>query len=229
MKCAIIQPIYLPWAGYFNLIASVDCFVFLDDVQFEHRSWQSRNRILMNGQEHMLTTSVCHCKRSTLLSDIELSNQDNWRNRHIKTLRHAYSKTPFGGLMLDIVSPILADQAILRLADLNILLIESFCSVLNLTTQRFRASDLRCGGRRSEHLGCLCRTLSADHYLSPRGSRDYLEEDRFAEITGIALSYQTYEPQPYPQRGVVAFVSHLSIVDVFANLGPHETRRYIEG
>lgn len=35
MKCAIMQPTYLPWAGYFNLISLVDIFIFLDDVQYE--------------------------------------------------------------------------------------------------------------------------------------------------------------------------------------------------
>lgn len=228
MKCAIMQPTYLPWAGYFNLIASVDRFVFLDDVQFERRSWQSRNRILINRKEYLLTTSIRHTKQESLLTNIELSNEIDWRNNHIANLRRAYSKASFGTMMLDIVSPILADPAIGLLTDLNIRLIESFCSALKLTTELYRASDLGCGGKRSQHLSNICHTLSADHYLSPRGSRDYLEEDRFEETSGIALSYQTYEPRPYPQPGVSTFISHLSIVDVFANLGPQETRRYIE-
>ena len=224
-----MQPTYLPWAGYFNLIVSVDRFVFLDNVQFERRSWQSRNRILLNGKEYLLKASVHHVKQETVLADIELSNQGDWRNHHMKTLHQAYSKAPFGKLMLEVVSPILANSTINRLADLNICLIEGFCSALELTAERFRASDLGCGGRRSEHLSYLCRKLSASHYLSPCGSRDYLEADRFEEMSGITLSYQTYESRPYPQRGVSTFVSHLSIVDVFANLGPQETRNYIKG
>ena len=46
MKCAIMQPNYLPYPGYFNLISSVDKFIILDTAQFEKQSWQSRNRIL---------------------------------------------------------------------------------------------------------------------------------------------------------------------------------------
>ena len=44
-RIAIMQPTYLPWAGYFSLMKKVDTFVFLDSVQFERRSWQQRNRI----------------------------------------------------------------------------------------------------------------------------------------------------------------------------------------
>ena len=42
---AVMQPTYLPYLGYFDLIAQADVFVFLDDVQFERKSWQQRNRI----------------------------------------------------------------------------------------------------------------------------------------------------------------------------------------
>jgi hypothetical protein len=52
---AIMQPTYLPYLGYFHLIAEADVFIFLDDVQFARRSWQSRNRILGAGGEVMLS------------------------------------------------------------------------------------------------------------------------------------------------------------------------------
>ena len=58
MRCAIMQPTYLPWAGYFNLISQVDRFVFLDDVQFEKQSWQTRNRILLQGEECLISVPV---------------------------------------------------------------------------------------------------------------------------------------------------------------------------
>ncbi|WP_370302900.1 WbqC family protein, partial [Rheinheimera baltica] len=54
MKCAIMQPTFLPWSGYFNLMASVDVFVFLDDAQFQKGSWHNRNRIPLNGKPHWL-------------------------------------------------------------------------------------------------------------------------------------------------------------------------------
>jgi hypothetical protein len=58
MMCAIMQPTYFPWAGYFSLLGMVDVFVFLDDVQFVRGSWQNRNRVLVAGEEHWITFPV---------------------------------------------------------------------------------------------------------------------------------------------------------------------------
>ena len=58
LRIAVMQPTYLPWAGYFNLIEETDAFVFLDDVQFSYQSWQQRNRIVVGGQAHF---SPCPC------------------------------------------------------------------------------------------------------------------------------------------------------------------------
>ena len=46
-KVAIMQPTYLPWAGYFGLMMASDIFIFLDNVQFEKRGWQQRNQRLV--------------------------------------------------------------------------------------------------------------------------------------------------------------------------------------
>ena len=51
MKIAISQPTYLPWQGYFALIDYVDEFIFLENIQFNKRSWQQRNKIINNGKE----------------------------------------------------------------------------------------------------------------------------------------------------------------------------------
>ena len=55
---AIMQPTYLPWMGYFDLMDQSDVFVFLDSVQFDKRSWQQRNRIKTPTGELMLTVPV---------------------------------------------------------------------------------------------------------------------------------------------------------------------------
>ena len=48
---AVMQPTYLPWLGYLDLMDQVDTFVLLDTVQFDYRSWQHRNRIPGPGGE----------------------------------------------------------------------------------------------------------------------------------------------------------------------------------
>ena len=58
-RAVILQPMYLPWAGYFGLIETADIFVYYDDVQFVRRSWQRRNRIkIPDGDFTWLTVTV---------------------------------------------------------------------------------------------------------------------------------------------------------------------------
>ena len=42
---SICQPHFFPWLGYFNMIHNCDDFIFLDDVQYNRRSWQNRTYI----------------------------------------------------------------------------------------------------------------------------------------------------------------------------------------
>ena len=56
MKIAISQPTFL-LCGFFSLISNVDQFVFLDQVQFDKRSWQQRNYISVKGEKKLNNSS----------------------------------------------------------------------------------------------------------------------------------------------------------------------------
>lgn len=228
-SCAIMQPTYLPWSGYFNLINSVNQFVLLDDVQFERRSWQSRNRILMNGGICTLTVPVRKMARATLLNDIELSNDENWQVVHWKTLCAAYAKAPHGTELIRLLEPIYHEKVFVHLAELNQQLIETFCRALNINTPLIRASSLGCGGRRSQHLFAICSELGCTDYISPCGSAEYLAADEFAAMGTLRLHFQEFKPRPYAQLRATEFVSHLSIVDLIANIGVAGAKTYIRG
>lgn len=229
MKCAIMQPTYLPWSGYFNLIASVDQFVFLDDVQFERQSWQSRNRILLQGREHLLVVPVERAPLTTPISKIVTSQRrENWRATHWKTLKSAYSKCRYGSELLELLKPFYTeDLNNTGLAYWNSRIIEGIANALSLETAFLWSSCLGCGGNRSQRLIAICETLGVDIYLSPRGAQDYLEDDCFCRATQVSLEYQAYTPRAYSQYKINSFISHLSIVDVIANLGFEGTRAYV--
>jgi len=232
-RCAIMQPTYLPWSGYFNLMAQVDVFVLLDDVQFQRRSWHSRNRILLQGREHLLTVPVAAAHQKARLDEVRTADEP-WRARHWATLVSAYGKAPHGRELLALLEPLYAqadpaDPAGRSLSAWNESLIRVLAQALGLDTPLVRASELGCGGQRSEHLLNICLALACDHYLSPRGSREYLEEDEFEANDRVALSFQHFEPRPYPQPRADTFVSHLSVIDVIAQLGLPAAARYLRG
>ena len=222
-----MQPTYLPWAGYFNLIGQVDNFIFLDDVQFERRSWQSRNRILLHGKEYILTVPVNKVERGTQINKITISNQVDWQRKQWQTLNAAYGKAPHGREVLDILEPFFCGGAPELLSDFNQSIIQNVAALLGLETKFFRATDLNCQGQRSIHLINICKSLQCEEYISPRGSKDYLQQDNFSDLTKTRLSFQEYEPAPYSQYQATSFVSHMSIVDVIANAGLEFTKTYI--
>lgn len=222
-----MQPTYLPWSGYFNLIHRADKFVFLDDVQYEKQSWQSRNRIILQGKEHLLAVPVAQSSLDTPINGIAISNRAPWQKKHWMTLQAAYGKAPHGSCVLDVLERFYTGTAPESLSELNQGIIRSLASALGLETEFVRSSDLACEGIRSKRLINICEKLGCDEYLSPVGSRQYLLEDRFEELSAIGLSFQVFVPAPYEQYRSTAFVSHLSIVDVMANLGADPTRIYI--
>ena len=122
---------------------------------------------------------------------------------------------------------IVMDPELTCLAELNIRIIGELSRMLGATTALLRSSELGIGGSRTERLINICDRLGCDEYISPVGSAGYLEGDEFVSKTSIRLSFNEFVPVPYPQLNAPAFVSHLSVLDILANLGWHGTASYI--
>lgn len=224
---AVMQPTYIPWAGYFNLIKNSDFFVLLDDVDFEKQSWQTRNRILQNGKETLLSIPVKKSPLGTNIKSIQVDDLKKWRKKHISSLNQAYSKAIFKNEIIPQIINIIENLEYNTLVSLNTNIITCICSLLDISTPLFRSSDLNCSGKRSDYLISLCKHFDVDIYLSPLGAKDYLEEDSFEEKSKIKLDFQNYKPSLYEQYKSSDFISHLSIIDVIANIGIDETKKYI--
>lgn len=213
---AIMQPTYLPYLGYFHLIAASDVFVFLDDVQFARRSWQSRNRILGPGGEVMLTVPVKKHERDTLISAIEISEGEPWREKHLKAFSHTYARRPAFAEGYAFLEETLATGGLL--ADLNRTIIEGASRRLGLTTEFVNARDLACPGHRSDHLLAICRAVGASDYLSPMGSQDYMVDDGVFAAAGFPVKFHGFVEIPYLQ-GQEPFTPYMAFVDALVNLG----------
>jgi hypothetical protein len=221
-----MQPTYFPWAGYFNLIKAVDVFVYLDDAQYERGSWQNRNRVLVAGRPHWLTIPVIRDHLGETLNKVQTDEKLPWRRKHVTLLNQSYGRHPFARDARGLADLLVADTDIHVLADLNIRIIDDICNKLGIATPRLRSSELGISGKRTERLVKICAHLKCEEYLSPPGALGYLVEDRYEEKTSARLLINEYIPQPYIQRGSAEFVSHLSIIDIVANLGWEEAGRY---
>lgn len=227
MVCAVMQPTYLPWSGFFRLIGRSNIFIFLDDAQYERGTWHQRNRILANGKVQWITVPVRRANFGQSILEVSVDDLSAWRKKHLEMVRHSYGKHPYYADVASALEPI-SDTDLTSLADLNIALIQKFCNGLKLEGIKYlRSSCLGVTGVRTDRVIAICEHVGANEYLSPRGAESYLAEDRFSERTSVKLMFEDFSPAPYGQPYVPDFVSHLSILDVVANLGWHGARSYL--
>lgn len=223
----ISQPTYLPWWGYFELIARSDTFVFLDQVQFIKRSWLSRNQLKDgNGQPFWLTVPVLSHERDTPIHAIRINHEQKWRHKHLRAIETSLARTPFFEPCYSAVRQWLETDYD-YLADMNIAGIEMLCGLLSLPATFLRSSRLGITGKRSELLANICHALSATSYYSARGAQAYMEgEKEHFEAINVPVRFQDWEHPAYAQKGD-NFVSHLSILDALCNIGPEACREAI--
>lgn len=216
---AIMQPTFLPWVGYFALMNLVDEFVFLDHVQFDKRSWQQRNRIkTANGPVWLTVPVATKGKSEQSIKEAGIKTDDpDFPAKIIKTIEQNYSKTPFYGDYAPALFDVLSDGRE-KLLDLNIALIEYFRNHLSVDTPLKSSSDMDVTGQKSSLLVDICKQIDATSYISPPGSREYLESSDDFEKAGIPVTYFEYNhpewAQPYGD-----FEPYMSALDLLFNMG----------
>lgn len=227
-RVAIMQPTYLPWLGYFGLMQSVDLFIILDSVQFAKRTWQQRNQIkTMNGPLWLTVPVLSKGKREQLISEVQIDYSHDFPKGHIKSLEMNYKKTAY----FDIVSPPLfamLSSSNKYLADLTINQIFWIRDLLGITTPIQLASEFEGVGTKADLLASLCEKVGAKEYVSPPGSKVYLDESNAFIKRGIPLSYFSFTHPVYLQQ-YGEFLPFMSIIDLLFNCGPENSARLIKG
>lgn len=224
----ISQPTYIPWLGYFELLNKADVFVALDVVQYERRSWQSRNRLRQpNGEPFWLSVPIVRAPRNSSLNAITISPDTNWGASHLRSIELSLGACPYFGSVQTIARDALTNPGE-RLVDLNLKLIGALCRELDIRVEVIRSRDLRPVGNKSSLLIDICSKLGASKLLSAAGSAEYIAGDleQFAD-GGIEVEFQTWKHPTYRQQGR-DFISHLSALDAIANVGSAVVRSFFE-
>jgi hypothetical protein len=222
MNCVILQPSYIPWRGFFDLIQRADVFVFYDDVQYDKHGWRNRNRIKTHQGVQWLSIPV-HNKEVTQqhipINTIEIDWRQPWNRKHWMTLRQAYHKAPF----FDRYAPLLEAFYARRdqyLSTFTIDLTVALARQLGIEHTRFiRSSELRVAGSKTDRLIQILTQLGADHYISGPSARDYIEAEKF-EQAGIGLDYIEYSYPEYEQL-YPPYDPQVSILDLLFMTGPN--------
>lgn len=220
---AIHQPNFLPWLGFFHKVAKADCFVFLDDVEFSKGSVTNRVRIILGGNPYWLTIPISDAKNASKISELKVAPTD-WRSKHLRVLREAYSKAPY----LDEILPILEDIYSLvedNLARFNFAAVERICTHLNLTASFRTSSELAAEGKGESKLVAIVKELGGSVYFSGNGAKNYQSGELFSD-NEISLSYSSFREHPYSQSAK-GFMPGMSILDALFNLSAPEVMALI--
>ena len=217
-KIAIVQSNYIPWKGYFDLIAAVDEFILYDDMQYTRRDWRNRNLIKTPQGLHWLTIPVLvKGKYFQKIRETEVEDL-RWANQHWQTLKRNYQRTPFFSEIAAWLEPLYLDQSYRHLSDINRQFIQSICAYLGITTRISNSWDYDSTEGKTERLANLCVQAQGTEYISGPAARNYLDPLVFEQLD-IALTWFDYDNYPaYAQQGD-EFTHGVTILDLLFACG----------
>lgn len=227
-KIAILQSNYIPWKGYFDLIAAVDEFVLYDDMQYTRRDWRNRNLIkTINGPKWLTIPVKVKGKYFQTIRETEIDGSD-WINTHWKTLQANYSKAPYYKEISALLEPVYCNSTYTHLSQLNRDLIVLICNYLGIKSKITNSWDYNLCDGKSERLADLCQQAKGTEYLSGPAAKDYIEESIFTQ-RGLKLTWFDYSGYPEYSQQYDGFEHAVTILDLLFNCGPNSSKymRYV--
>lgn len=215
-KLAILQSNYIPWKGYFDIIAAVDEFIIYDDVQFTKNDWRNRNKIkTASGFDWISIPVGKNIKRK--ICEVIIPN-NGWQSRHWKALELSYSNAPHFLEITEFLKPLYLDNQYETLTELNVSFINAICNFLNIKTKISHSWEYGGAGGRSERLIDICLKAGATEYISGPSAKNYLDETFFLK-NNINISWFDYCDYPvYPQLWG-NYQNEVTILDLLFNCG----------
>lgn len=221
-KIAILQSNYIPWKGYFDLIAAVDEFIIYDDMQYTRQDWRNRNQIKTPQGVQWLTVPV-GISINRRIRDVTISSE--WQSKHWKTISSNYSRAPYFLEIAEWLEPIYMRSSYINLSVLNRAFIQSICDYLDIKTTISNSWDYTLIDGKSERLANLCKQAGGTEYISGPSAKNYLDESVFLNCD-IKVSWFDYSAYPsYPQLWG-EFVHGVTILDLLFNAGK-EAKKYM--
>jgi hypothetical protein len=226
MKLAVMQPYFLPYVGYFQLIAAVDCFVVYDNIKYTKKGWINRNRMLQNAKEAVFTLPLKAGSDALDIRDRELAKDFN-RERLLRQFKEAYRAAPFFNDTCRLMDEVLRcdEDNLFRFLRHSIV---KACRHLGIQTPITTSSSIPIDHRLrgEEKVLALCAALGADVYINAIGGIDLYSRDEF-RVHGVELKFIKSNPFTYPQHDN-EFIPWLSILDVLMFNPVDVIRQYLD-
>lgn len=222
MRLAIMQPYFLPYLGYFQLIAASDVFVLYDNIEYTKKGWINRNRFLRGTEGVTFSLPLKGAPDFLEVRQRELAADFN-PAKLLNQIKAAYQKAPFFQVTFDLMERIVQfpERNLFRYLHHSL---DLLCQHLAIPAKRKISSEVPIDHslRKQEKVIAFCRSLGASAYINPIGGVELYSKSVFL-AHGIELMFLRMKPWEYAQFGG-AFVPSLSVLDVLM-LNPIEAVR----
>jgi hypothetical protein len=214
VKAAIMQPYFLPYIGYWQLINAVDEFVVYDNIEYTKKGWFNRNRILEKSSDRLFTIPIKKDSDYLPVSKRFLSGDSEKEiNRTLRIIEANYKKAPYFASSYHVVKDcfLFADKNLFEYIFNSIKLI---CGYLDIDTKITISSRVQADHslKSEKKVLAICHALNADVYINSIGGKELYDKNEFNN-SGIKLNFMKPKHIEYKQFEN-EFVPWLSIIDV---------------
>jgi len=218
-KVAILQSNYIPWKGYFDMIAAVDEFILYDDMQYTRRDWRNRNQIKTpQGLKWLSVPVKVKGKYHQKINETEIEG-NKWMTSHWNQIKQNYRCSPYFDEISSWLEPLYTATPYLLLSPMNRHFIEAICDYLGIKTIIRDSSNYTLIEGKTARLADLCAQAGGTEYISGPAAKNYIEETEFSK-RNIRLSWFDYAHYPeYPQAWG-EFKHGVTILDLLFICGP---------
>jgi hypothetical protein len=227
MRLAIMQPYFMPYIGYFQLINSVDKFIIYDNIQYTKRGWINRNRILVNGKDQLITLPIK--KDSDYLNVVERELSESWskdKDKMLNIIKSSYNKAPYFQETFELISKCVNNSET-NLFNFIYDAINILNSYLDIKTPIIVSSTVEIDHtlKSQDKVLSICKSQNAEVYINSIGGVELYERKTFDQ-KGIRLNFIKSNPIQYKQFSS-EFVPWLSIVDVMMFNSKEQIKNYL--
>jgi hypothetical protein len=226
-KIGIMQPYFMAYIGYYQLINSVDKFIIYDNIQYTKKGWINRNRILCDNKERLISLPIKKDSDYLNVCDRELS--ESWINDKVKMLniiKTTYGKSPYFNEVYPLISRCInnSETNLFKFIYDSILEMNKF---LDIKTKMIISStlDINHDLKSQDKVLALCLNQNADTYINSIGGVELYDKKTFKEHN-IELNFIKSNPINYKQFNN-EFIPWLSIIDVLMFNSKEEIKNYL--
>jgi hypothetical protein len=224
--CAVHQPNFFPYLGFFHKLLHSDVFVLYDTAVFSRTGFHNRNRVKTAHGVKWLTVPV-HVHRGQAIREVLVSDEKEVRS-HLRTLEVSYRRAACFDEVYGELQRAYAEGLSPKLVELNCRMLGAVCRLLGYNGRLLLASklDIDQVGNASEVMARIVERAGGTTYLSGPGGHGYLDEAVF-RARGLEVAWQEFEHPVYEQHWG-GFEPNLSVLDLLFNVGPIVARRLLE-